>query len=99
MIRFLKVTGDSLAPEYRTGDFVIVAKVPCILSTLHEGDIVIFKHPLHGTLMKRVHSINNAAGTAILLGTNENSIDSRNFGAVRLSSINGKVIHHLPRSR
>ncbi len=99
MIRFLKVTGDSLAPEYLAGDFVIVVKVPCIFFTIHEGDIVIFEHPLHGTLIKRVQSINNAAGTAILLGTDENSIDSRNFGAVRLSSINGKVIHHFLRSR
>ena len=99
MIRFLKVTGDSLAPEYLTGDFVLIVKIPCILFKIREGDIVVFEHPLHGTLIKRVQSIDNIAGTAIVLGTTKNSIDSRNFGPVSLDSITGKLMAHFPRPR
>jgi len=99
MIRFLKVTGDSLAPEYRTGDFVLIVKIPCILFKVRVGDIVVFEHPVHGTLIKRVKSIDTIAGTAIVLGTNESSTDSRNFGPVRISSFTGKVIYQFQRPR
>jgi signal peptidase I len=99
MIRFLKVTGDSLAPEYRTGDFVLIVKIPCILFKVRVGDIVVFEHPVHGTLIKRVQSIDSIACTAIALGTNERSIDSRNFGPISVSSITGKVIYHFSRPR
>ena len=99
MIRFLKVTGDSLAPEYLAGDFVLTVKIPCISFKVRVGDIVVFEHPLHGTLIKRVQSIDSIKGKAIVLGTNESSIDSRNFGPIRLSSFTGKVIYHFPRPR
>ena len=44
MIRILQVTGDSLAPEYLTGDFVLSVKIPCILFRIRVGDIVVFEH-------------------------------------------------------
>ena len=42
MLKFIKVSGKSLLPEYREGDFVLVAKIPFFLRHIRQGDIVVF---------------------------------------------------------
>jgi nickel-type superoxide dismutase maturation protease len=95
MFGLLKVTGDSLYPAYRQGDFVLVTKIPFFLNSILQGDVIVFNHPAYGTLIKCVESVSADHGAYIVLGMHENSVDSRHFGPVDRSAVVGKVIWHI----
>ncbi len=57
MIQILKVTGESLSPFFLEGDFVVVSKIPFVLRRIKAGDIVVFRHPVYGTMIKKVEKI------------------------------------------
>ena len=59
MLKLLKIAGQSLEPEYRKGDFVLVSKIPFLFAPPRAGDIVAFHHAKHGTMIKRVQSIDD----------------------------------------
>jgi phage repressor protein C with HTH and peptisase S24 domain len=94
MLRLLKITGDSLAPEYQNGDFVIISKIPFLFIPPSQGDIIAFHQPGYGQLIKRIQHI-SSDGEVTVLGTHPESIDSRVFGPVRMKDIIGKVIWHI----
>jgi signal peptidase I len=94
MLRFLKVTGDSLAPEYQEGDFVLVSKIPFYLVPPSPGDVIAFRQPGYGLLIKRIQNIAPDGGLNVI-GNRPDSIDSRVFGTVRRTDIIGKVIWHI----
>lgn len=94
MFRLLKVTGDSLAPEYREGDFVLVSKIPFYLVPPSPGDVIAFRQPGYGLLIKRIQNISPDGGFNVI-GNHPESIDSRVFGTVRRKDILGKVIWHI----
>jgi nickel-type superoxide dismutase maturation protease len=95
MLKLLKVSGESLAPDYQEGDFVVIVKIPFLMRRLHSGDVVVFRHPLYGVLIKKVETLSKDRQEVFLTGTHTNSLDSRRFGAVRVSSLLGKVIWHI----
>jgi nickel-type superoxide dismutase maturation protease len=96
MLRFLKVSGDSLSPEFCEGDFVLISKIPFCLDSLRPGDVIVFDHPVYGILIKRIAQA--LPGDAYLVvGSHEFSVDSRQFGPVSKSTILGKVIWHIAR--
>lgn len=98
MLRFLKVTGNSLFPLYQEGDFVLIIKIPFSLwgyFRYHRGDIVVVKHPYYGLLIKIIQSITNDGKQFFLIGTQDESTDSRQFGLVEHHWILGKVIWHI----
>ncbi len=95
MINVLKVTGESLYPLYKEGDFVIVSKIPFVLNRLKIGDIIVFKHSLHGTMIKQIKEINTEGDRLQVIGTHGNSVDSRQFGEIDKASIIGKVVLHF----
>jgi signal peptidase I len=97
MFRFLKVTGDSLTPEYQEGDFVLVSKIPFSIVPPSPGDVIAFRQPGYGLLIKRVQNI-TPDGDLNVIGNHPDSIDSRVFGIVRRVDILGKVIWHIRRS-
>jgi len=88
----MKVTGDSLLPDFMNGDFVLLLKIPFLFKSLKQGDIVVFKHEDYGTMIKRIDLVDKRASTVTVFGTHEDSIDSRHFGPVHESDILGKVI-------
>jgi signal peptidase I len=94
MLRLLKITGESLAPEYRDGDFVFVSKIPFLFSPPVPGEIIAFNQPGYGLLIKRIQHINQG-NTLDVIGSHSDSIDSRVFGPVRREYIVGKVIWHI----
>jgi signal peptidase I len=98
MLNLLKVSGDSLAPAYQEGDFVVVSKIPFFLGTLRRGDVIVFKHPVYGTMMKKVERVVPDRDEIYVVGTHGNSVDSRQFGAISTKALVGKVIWHI-RSR
>jgi phage repressor protein C with HTH and peptisase S24 domain len=94
MLRLLKIMGDSLAPEYRGGDFVLVSKIPFFFAPPSAGNVVAFRQPGYGLLIKRIQQI-TPDGEVYVIGTNPLSIDSREFGPIRREAILGKVIWHI----
>jgi nickel-type superoxide dismutase maturation protease len=99
MIRFIKVTGDSLYPTFRQGDFVLISKIPFRFKKLKEGDVIVFEQPIYGVMIKRISQVFEGGKLFYVLGTDEFSVDSRQFGSVRLEALLGKVIWHIPRPR
>ena len=94
MFRLFKVRGDSLAPEYSQGDFVLVSKIPFLVSPPAPGVVIAFNQPGYGLLIKRIESITDDGGLKVS-GTHPDSIDSRTFGLVRPNDIIGRVIWHI----
>ncbi len=97
MLRVLKVRGDSLYPCYREGDYVLIAKIPLVALTPHPGDVVAFRHPELGLLIKRVDYFSPDRKAVFLLGTRPDSVDSRQFGFVPVKDLLGKVVWRIPR--
>jgi signal peptidase I len=94
MLKLLKITGDSLTPEFQEGDFVLVSKVPFFFSPASPGDVIAFHQPGYGLLIKRIQSVDRD-GDIEVIGTHPDSIDSRVFGPARYKDIIGKVIWHI----
>ena len=97
MLRMLKITGDSLAPDYQEGDFVLISKIPFLFSPPAPGDVVAFQQPGYGLLIKRIQLINPDISLNVI-GTHAESIDSRVFGPVKRHHLLGKVIWHIRKS-
>ena len=95
MPRLLKVTGLSLTPTFQPGDFVIVSKIPFFFIPPRPGDVVAFRQPGYGTLIKQVAQVDPASGALTVTGTQPESVDSRIFGPVSPRSLLGKVIWHV----
>jgi nickel-type superoxide dismutase maturation protease len=96
MFKLIKVKGNSLTPEYDQGDYVIVTTLSFVLRALKSGDIVVFNHPVYGTMIKRIQSIDPQTRELFVIGTHPQSTDSRTFGTIPQSWLFGKVLWHIP---
>jgi signal peptidase I len=95
MFRIHKVTGDSMFPDLREGDFVLIGTAPFFLKRLKVGDTIVFQHKLYGTLIKHIASFDPMTAEAYVEGTSPESLDSRRLGTIRRENIRGKVIAHF----
>ena len=93
MFKFIKVTGNSLYPEYQEGDYVMTITFPFF--RFKRGDIVIFNHPKYGRMIKDINWIES--DKIHVIGKHPGSIDSRQFGPIHRKDITGKVIWHIRR--
>lgn len=96
-LRLLKIRGHSLHPDFREGDYVLAAGFPFPAGKIHAGDAIIFRQPGYGTLIKRVRQVVDEGRAYEVRGTQIESTDSRNFGAVPLERVLGVVIWHIRR--
>lgn len=88
IIRY-EVAGESMLPEYKPGDFLLVVDTKKIT----KGDDVVFADPRQKSrlLIKRVVRVRN--GSLFLVGLNKSaSTDSRSFGRVDKENVYGKVL-------
>ena len=97
MLKFVKILENSLLPEYQEGDFVLIAKIPFCFDSVRRGDVVVFRHPRYGMMIKKVSHVAGRGNQIYVMGTHENSVDSRQFGTVSKDAIIGKVIWHIGR--
>ena len=97
MLKFVKISNNSLLPEYQEGDYVLIVKIPLFLDSLRRGDVIVFRHPLYGIMIKKVSRVAGDGNDIYVVGTHEDSVDSRQFGAVRKEALIGKVIWHIAR--
>ncbi len=96
MIQVLKVTGESLSPLFLGGDFVVALKLPFFLNRLKEGDIIVFRHPGYGTLIKKIEGLSPDGEELFVVGTHPESADSRQFGPIPRRWVSGKVVIRIP---
>ena len=85
--------GKSMNPTLKDGEVVLVDRE----ANIEVGDIVVAKHPLapNEEVVKRVARINER-GHYFLIGDNpEDSLDSRDYGAVKREYIKGKVVARM----
>ncbi len=97
MCRFLKISGDSLTPEFEHGDFVLVSKIPFYFASPFPGEVIAFRQPAYGLLIKRIQAV-GAGGDVEVVGSHPDSVDSRVFGSVRRKDVVGKVVWHIRKS-
>ena len=94
MMKILRITGRSLEPDFRDGDYVLVSKIPLLIRPVRRGDVVAFRKPPYGLLIKRVECL-TPEGELFVLGTHTASVDSLQFGPIRRQDLLGKVIGHV----
>ncbi len=97
MCRLLKISGDSLIPEFNHGDFVLVSKIPFLFVSPRMGDVIAFRQPGYGLLIKRIQAV-GAGGDVEVVGSHPDSVDSRVFGTVMRKDVIGKVVWHIRKS-
>ena len=88
-----RVTGNSMQPLLQPGEEILINPFAYQKALPQINDLVVAIHPHQKDLeiVKRIHRIDED-GTFFLLGDNPNhSTDSRNFGAIALKNIIGKV--------
>jgi nickel-type superoxide dismutase maturation protease len=95
VFELLKVTGESLSPFFLQGDYVLVAKLPYILRRLKPGDVIVFRHPAYGVMIKRLEYFTVGGEELFVLGSHPESNDSRTFGAIPRRWVEGKVIWRI----
>ena len=96
MLKLLRVSGLSMWPQYEDGDYVLVAS-PRLAGGIRAGDVVVFRHPDYGVMIKRVERVEPGGDDIYVIGAHERSVDSRQFGAISRRAVIGKVIWHIKR--
>ena len=91
MLKFIKVTGSSLYPEYKEGDYVMVITVPFL--PFKKGDAIVFRQPEYGVMIKHIKEVDS--DKILVTGTHPHSIDSRQFGPIDRVNVIGKVVWHI----
>lgn len=95
MFQLLKVTGESLSPFFVQGDYVLITRLPSSLHHLKPGNVVVFRHPAYGTLIKRLDHLSEDGNELFVLGSHPESNDSRNFGLIPRRWVIGKVLWRI----
>ena len=97
MLELLKVRGNSLYPEYKDGDFVLLAKSSVFFCKYSIGNVVVVHHPIYGRMIKRIDRIDEPGKRLFILGDHEDSLDSRQLGWIDFQLVKGRVIAHIRR--
>ncbi len=92
MLKLIRVRGDSMRPDYGNADYVVVLgprwRQPRV------GDDVVARHPVLGTIIKRVAATDGQH--LRLAGLDPASTSSQAIGEVALDDLLGRVVLHLP---
>lgn len=96
MFRLIKVTGESLSPFLKDGDYVLITTTPFLLKKINRGDLVVFHHDDVGMMIKKVAYVDPSLDALFVIGTHPSSVDSKQLGPISNNSIIGKVIWHIP---
>ena len=90
-----KVKGESMVPALSCGDFVL--SLARASSRYKVGDIVVVRHHLFGTIVKRVQSIDSSKRIK-LIGDSPRSTSSDDLGWQEPQKIIGRVIWRIATS-
>jgi len=95
MLGFYRVQGDSLYPTVRDGDYVITWDKSKRISI---NSLLIISHPEHGTIIKRVASI-NSNGELLVSGENQLSTSSSSMGWIPPKQVLGRVFCQISKKK
>ncbi len=105
MLKIIRVTGNSLSPEFQEGDFVVLVTLawrslrnPFLFNSLKRGDVLVFRHNQYGTMIKKFDHF-QGDDQLYVTGTHPHSVDSTQFGPIEKETLIGKVLWHIPRPR
>lgn len=84
----LKISGHSMEPDLRFGQFVLVSSIPFFFSKPKIGDVVVFKNSKKLIIKRIVKEVNKK-----FLVEGDNKKDSHDFGFIEKKEILGKVIY------
>lgn len=91
MINLYKVSGTSMEPVFRAGEYVLAEKLSYLWKKPAIGELVIVKSPIDGRkLLKRIAEI-RGNGYFVEGDNKMHSMDSCDFGPVKMSEILAKV--------
>ncbi len=74
---------------------MLTARVPFPAGKIRAGDVIVFRQPGFGLLIKRVIQVLDVGKELEVRGSQVDSTDSRDFGSVPINQIVGKVIWHI----
>ena len=89
MLQLFKISGNSLYPLYKDGQRVVCRKV-FQNTKIKVNDTIVFEKENYGIMIKQVTSVDK--NNYFVEGTDPMSIDSRNFGSLKLDEIKYKVL-------
>lgn len=95
MLHVVRVSGSSMSPTLRDGDFVVVLDRR-VTRRYRVGDIVVVAHPTFGRIVKRV-AARDSEGRISLAGDSPRSTSREALGWVPERAIVGHVCLHVPR--
>jgi signal peptidase I len=97
ILKPFRVSEASLSPDYQDGDYVLVSSLPYWVGAIRPGDVVVFRRPTGGVMIKIVERLENEGRSLFVTGRSADSMDSRTFGAVPREAVLGKVIWRISR--
>ncbi|WP_353405721.1 S24/S26 family peptidase [Pseudoteredinibacter isoporae] len=92
MLRLYKVTGDSMAPRFQSGDYLLLSTV---FFRLQNEDLLVYQHPAFGAIFKQVSGIENTGFQ--LRSYNPAGISQEKIGLCNRDRIVGKMLWHFAR--
>lgn len=93
MITVVKVSGRSMLPKYKDGDYLLLLKKSN--GRLKVGRDIVFNHQAYGTMVKEVSSVNRELNYFTAKGLNIESISEEKMGEIPFDSIIGYPIYHF----
>lgn len=93
MLRFFRVTGDSMRPTLDDGDYVLALTSYCP-ACLHR--LLVVNHPEYGVIIKRAISV-EADGSCWLSSENAAGVNTQQLGLIIPEQILGWVIWRIRR--
>lgn len=93
MLHVVRVSGSSMLPTLRDGDFVVVVAA-WIDRRCRVGDVVVVDHPTFGRIVKRV-AARDGAGRLGLAGDGPDSTSREALGWVSARALLGRVRWHV----
>ena len=95
MFRLVKIKGDSMRPDYRHNDYVLL--VQGRKNALSVGDDVVCKHADFGLILKRIKNI--SPNGLQLTGLNARSAEPASLGDIQKRDVVGRVVWRIKPAR
>ena len=74
---------------------MIIGLKPVFSRSIQPGDYIVFNHPEHGRLIKKVTDFDPINDHIIVSGTHSKSLGSIELGPISSRSVLGKVLLHI----
>lgn len=98
IVKLVRVRGRSLEPLLMDGDIILAVGLRFLMQPLVPGDLVVFRHPVYGQLVKQVERFSADGQAVYVRGTRPVSLDSAEFGPIARAQISAKVVRRWGRA-